>query len=183
MSVTRALDRLFKVIEVLMASMLALMIVLVFMNVILRYFFNSGITWSEEMARFLFIWIIYIGAISAMRDNTHLGVDTVIRRLPAGIQKWAYLSGQVLIFVMMILLLIGSWDLTLLNIDSKASATNIPLTLIYGIGLITGFCIALNVVANCYKALFVPGAMPSLLQMYESEEEVLVAEPQAGEEK
>lgn len=178
-----ALDKLFRFIEVLMAAMLGLMIVLVFMNVILRYFFNSGITWSEEMARYLFVWIIYIGAIGAMRDNTHLGMDTVIRRLPPTTQKAAYLCGQVLILAMMLLLLDGSWHLSLLNIDAKASATNIPLTLVYGSGLLTGGCIAINVAVNCYKALFVPGSMPGLLQMRESEEEMLVEAARPEEEK
>jgi len=180
---SRALDKLFKLVEVLMASMLGLMIVLVFMNVILRYFFDSGITWSEEMARYLFIWIIYIGAIGAMRDNTHLGVDTVIRRMPPKLQKVAYLLGQMVILAMMLLLLDGSWELTLLNVDSKASATNIPLTLIYGVGLVTSFCISLNVLGNCYKALFVPDSMKLLLQMHESEEDILIDGAPPEEEK
>lgn len=180
---SRALAKLFKIVEILMATMLGLMILLVFMNVILRYFFNSSITWSEEMARYLFVWIIYIGAIGAMRDNTHLGVDTVIRRLPPVFQKTGYLCGQVLILLLMILLFQGSWELTLLNVDSKASATNIPLTLIYGIGLITSFCIAVNVLSNGYKALFIPGALKLLLPMHESEEDMLVETTQAEEEK
>jgi TRAP-type C4-dicarboxylate transport system permease small subunit len=180
---SRALDKLFYLVEVLMAGMLGLMIVLVFMNVILRYFFNSGITWSEEMARYLFVWIIYIGAIGAMRDNTHLGVDTVIRRMPPKIQKVAYISGQLLILGLMLLLWEGSWNITLLNVDAKASATNIPLTFIYGIGLVTSGCIAINVLANCYKALFVADSMQQLLQMQESEEEMLVEEALLEEEK
>ncbi len=180
---SRALDKLFRLVEVLMAAMLASMIMLVLLNVILRYFFNSGITWSEEMARYLFIWIIYIGAIGAMRDNTHLGVDTVIRRLPPTVQKVAYLCGQLLILALMVLLFEGSWNLSLLNIDAVASATGIPLMLVYGSGLLTSACIAINAVANCYKALFVPGSMGKLLQLHESEEEILVEETQQEEGK
>ncbi|MEM1485456.1 TRAP transporter small permease [Oscillospiraceae bacterium PP1C4] len=170
----KSLNKLFKMIEVLMATMLALMVALVFMNVILRYFFNSGITWSEEMARYLFVWTIYIGAIGAMRDNEHLGVDTVIRRLPAKGQKVCYLIGQVMILVIMLILLKGSWDLTLLNVDSKAAATGLPLVMVYGAGILTSACITLNVVANIHKALFVPGALESLITMHESEEDVIV---------
>ena len=50
--------------EMLMAGMLALMMVLVFGNVVLRYGFNSGIVVSEEMARFLFVWLTFISPSS-----------------------------------------------------------------------------------------------------------------------
>ena len=45
---------------------LALMVIMVFSNVVLRYVFNSGITATEELSRFLFLWLIFIGAIVAM---------------------------------------------------------------------------------------------------------------------
>ncbi|MEO5883317.1 MAG: TRAP transporter small permease subunit, partial [Caldimonas sp.] len=43
--------------------MLATMVVLVFGNVVLRYGFNSGITASEELSRFLFVWLTFMGAV------------------------------------------------------------------------------------------------------------------------
>ena len=166
-----ALNKLFKFIEILMAIMLGGMVTLVLMNVILRYFFNSGITWSEEMSRYLFFWLIFLGAIGAMRDNSHLGIDIVIRRLSPGVQKVVYLIGQILIFVIMLMLAKGSYDLTMLNLNSKASATNLPLSFIYGTGIFTSICISLNVFANIYKALFVEGSMKELIKLQESEEE------------
>ncbi|MEG0774718.1 TRAP transporter small permease [Clostridium sp.] len=169
-----ALNKLFKSIEVLMAIMLGGMIVLVFMNVILRYFFNSGITWSEEMARYLFLWLTFIGAIGAMRDNAHLGVDTIIKRLKPKTQKVVYIFGQLITLAIMIMLAQGSFNLTLINLDSKASATNLPMYLVYGIGIVASVCISLNILSNIYKAIFVEGAMETLIQLQESEEEALV---------
>ena len=61
---------------------MALMVVMVFSNVVLRYVFNSGITASEELARFCFIWLIFVGSVLAMKERAHLGVDTLISRLP-----------------------------------------------------------------------------------------------------
>jgi len=54
--------------------------------VFLRYAFNSGITISDEMARYCFIWLTYIGAMVAMREGGHLGV-ILIKHLPAAGQK------------------------------------------------------------------------------------------------
>ena len=61
---------------------LALMVVLVFGNVVLRYGFNLGITVSEEVSRWLFVWMTFLGAIVALREHGHLGVDTLVKRLP-----------------------------------------------------------------------------------------------------
>ena len=60
--------------------MLALMVVLVFGNVVLRYGFNSGIAVSEEVSRYLFIWLTFIGAVIAVHEHAHLGVDTLAQR-------------------------------------------------------------------------------------------------------
>ncbi len=167
---TGSLKKLFKLIEVLMAMLLLGMFTLVFFNVILRYFFNSGITWSEEMARYFFFWLTFIGAIGAMHDNAHLGLDTIIRRLSPRVQKAVYLAGQVLIVVIMVFLANGSLELTILNVNAKASATDLPLGFIYGTGILTSVCIIIIAFANIYKALFVEGSMRSLIQLSESEE-------------
>lgn len=177
-----ALNKLFKSIEVTMFLMLLGMVALVFMNVILRYFFNSGITWSEEMARYLFVWLIFVGAIGAMRDNAHLGVDTGIKRLKPKAQKIVYLLGQALILVIMLMLADGSFELTMINLNAKASATDLPLWCVYGIGVVTSICISINVIINMYKALFVKGSLEALISLEESEED-LPAENEKGGEK
>ena len=61
---------------------LALMVIMVFSNVVLRYVFNSGITASEELSRFCFLWLIFVGSVLAMKEGGHLGVDSLVVRLP-----------------------------------------------------------------------------------------------------
>ena len=151
---SKLLDKLFKIVDYLMGIMFALMIILVLFNVILRYFFNSGITWSEEMARYLFVWIVYIGAIGAMRDNIHLSVDVFFNKLSNLPKKIIYIIGQILILIIMGMLLKGSIDLTILNIGGKAAATGVPFVLVYGVGILTSACILLNSAHNIYSLIF-----------------------------
>jgi TRAP-type C4-dicarboxylate transport system permease small subunit len=67
------------------AAALALMVVLVFGNVFMRYALNSGFTVSEELSRWLFVWVTFMGAVIALRDNAHLGTDMLVGKLgPAG---------------------------------------------------------------------------------------------------
>ena len=69
----KLLGKLIKVVENVLIVMFAIMAVLVFGNVVLRYGFNSGIVFSEEVSRFLFMWLTLIGALIVLREHGHLG--------------------------------------------------------------------------------------------------------------
>lgn len=55
---------------------------LVLLNVFTRYFLNSPITWSEEVATACFVWTIFMGGAVTFRNKAHLGVDIVVKHLP-----------------------------------------------------------------------------------------------------
>jgi TRAP-type C4-dicarboxylate transport system permease small subunit len=78
------------------------MVVLVFGNVVMRYGFNSGITVSEELSRWLFIWGTFLGALVALRERGHLGVDMVVARLPVLGKKVCLVAGHVLMIVILV---------------------------------------------------------------------------------
>lgn len=177
-----SLAKFFQSIDVLMATLLTGMFLLVFLNVIMRYFFNSSITWSEEMARYLFFWLTFSGAVGAMHDNAHLAMNTVLTRLAPRMQLCVYVLGQALIIVVMVLMAIGSYDLMMLNANARAPATNLPLPLIYATGTIASACIIVIALSNVKKAILVPGAIHALISFSESEE-ILRAEAVDGEGK
>lgn len=70
-----------KPIEAVIAACLAVMLLLVFGNVVLRYAFNTGISVSDELSRLLFVWMVFLGAMAALIERAHLGVDTLVKRL------------------------------------------------------------------------------------------------------
>jgi TRAP-type transport system small permease protein len=67
------IDQYCKLISYLLALIMLAMVVLVFGNVFMRYALNSGFTISEELSRWLFVWMTFLGAVVALRDNGHLG--------------------------------------------------------------------------------------------------------------
>lgn len=56
--------------------------VIIFAQVMLRYFFNYTPDWSEELTRYLIVWTIFIGTAIGVRNNIHIGVDALLRLLP-----------------------------------------------------------------------------------------------------
>ncbi|SEN76647.1 TRAP transporter small permease [Lihuaxuella thermophila] len=158
------------ILNIAIAFSLALMSILVFGNVVLRYAFNSGITWSEEMARFLFIWMVFLGAIVALKENEHLGVDMLVRKLSARWKKVVYVISNLLILYTLWLVLEGSWGMTQLNMDSSAPATGLPLSFIYGIGIVMSVGMGIIVLRNLYQAVFGNKSGDELIMTRESED-------------
>src|SRR4051812_44357213 len=112
---TAVVNGYFKALRIAVALLLAVMVVLVFGNVFLRYAFNSGITVSEELSRWLFVWLVFLGAIVGMREHAHLGMDTLVRALPPPARKACFILSHVLMLYATVLLVKGSWDQTKLN--------------------------------------------------------------------
>ena len=105
----KAVDKLFKVIEIVIAIFLGVMIFFTFLNVILRQF-NLGFAWSEEVARICFIYLVYLGSIIAARENRHLMIDTMIHKVPPMSQKVLYVVIQGTIIWLMGVLATGAFQ-------------------------------------------------------------------------
>lgn len=73
--------------EIVAAVSLLICVILVNLNIIMRYFFNMPLTWAEEFTTSLFVWTTFIGSAFAYRKHKHLGVDILVKRLPDGARR------------------------------------------------------------------------------------------------
>jgi TRAP-type C4-dicarboxylate transport system permease small subunit len=163
--VKKILDALFRGTEILIAFFLAVMIFLVFANVVLRYLFSKGFVWSEEIARLCFIYLVYLGSIGAMRDNRHLLIDSILGRIPVLWQKIIYTLVQICIIWLMGILTAGSWGLTVQNLHDKWVATQFPTFLVYSAGLITGIAIMIIALANLFRLFILKIPVAELIKI------------------
>lgn len=120
----------------LMALSLAVMVVLVFTNVVLRYAFNSGITESEELSRWLFVWMTFMGAIVALRERAHLGTDALVARLSPLGKKVCLGLGHVAMLFICWLIFKGAWDQMLINLTTTSAVLEASMALFYGSGVV-----------------------------------------------
>jgi len=74
--------------EYFCVASLAVMTLLVFVQVIMRYVFSNSLSWSEEVARYIFLWLSWVGASYAVRERAHFRVEIVINRIK-GVPHWA----------------------------------------------------------------------------------------------
>jgi TRAP-type transport system small permease protein len=109
-----------KLLELLLVALMAVMVVMVFGNVVLRYAFNSGITVSEELSRWAFVWMTFLGAIVAIKDNGHLGTDLLVGRLGPTGKKVCLAIAETLMLGCALLLLSGTLTQARLSADMEA---------------------------------------------------------------
>jgi TRAP-type C4-dicarboxylate transport system permease small subunit len=76
-------ERMNRVLEVTIALLLAATVIVALLQVIFRYGLNSSLSWSEELARYLFIWVIFLGTSSATRHGHHMAVEALASVMPA----------------------------------------------------------------------------------------------------
>ena len=166
----RIAEGLFKGMRAFIAICLALMVVMVFGNVVLRYAFNSGITVAEELSRWLFIWMTFVGAVIALRNHTHLGMDSMVAKLPPGGKKACFVLSNILMLGCVVIFAKGSWDQTLINLETHAPASGLSSGWYYGVGLF--FCVFAFpiLVRNIYQAVTGKVSGDKLIQIRESED-------------
>lgn len=168
--------------EGVIAAMLAVMVVLVFGNVVLRYLFNSGITVSEEVSRWLFIWMTFLGAIVALHEHGHLGVDMVVQRLPAWAKKICLGLGHLLMLFILWLLLQGSIAQARINWDVTAPTTGASMAIVYLSCVVFAVCAGFLMLLDLLRLVTGKMSESELVMVQESEEAVQLQQILAAQE-
>ena len=158
-----------RLLEWAIALLLAMMVVLVFGNVVLRYAFNSGITMSEELSRWMFVWLTFLGAIVALKEHGHLGSDMLVSRLPVAGKKALLVIGHLLMLYITWLLFQGSLAQARINWDVEAPVSGLSVAIFYSAGLV--FAVSAGVLLVHHLWLALSGQLPD-------DELLMVREPE-----
>ena len=172
-------DLFFKLAEFTLVIMLSVMVIMVFGNVVLRYGFNDGIISSEELSRYLFIWITFLGAIVTMRDNAHLGLDSVVRKLSLRGKKIAFGISNVLMLGCCCLMFYGTFKQQGINATTRSAVTEIPMSWVYGIGYITSIAMGCMILGKLIALARGRFRESDLIQIKDSEEAAISQATQA----
>ncbi len=167
---SRWIDGSCRALEWVIAALLALMVVLVFGNVVLRYAFNSGITVSEELSRWLFVWMTFLGAIVALKEHGHLGTDMLVARLGRTGKRVCLAVGQVLMLGATWLLFQGSWEQARINWDVQAPVSGASMALFYGTGVVFAVASAVLLARELWRTAAGRLSDDELVMVQESED-------------
>lgn len=139
--------------ELMIVACLAIMGILVFGNVVLRYGFNSGIAVSEELSRLLFVWLIFLGAVLASAERVHIGFDTLQRHVGKRTRRALIVFSGLLILAGSVIFIVGGYQQTLVNLANTYPVLGISYGWLYGVGIVFGVALIFPVCHNIILAL------------------------------
>lgn len=115
--------------EYLIGAILVALIVSVSSNVVGRALFNNSLPWADELARMLFIWLVFIGAAAAFSRYEHIAVDALVRRLPLRLAHMLYLLQHLIITGLMVVMMWGGYQV-LTRSSGRSAIMGVPLSLL-----------------------------------------------------
>jgi TRAP-type transport system small permease protein len=179
--VVKVIDAICRAITALMAVALMIMVVLVFSNVVLRYVFNSSITQSEEISRWLFVWVTFMGAVVALREHAHLGTDVLVSRLPPMGKKVCLVLGHLVMLYVCYLIFKGGLEQTRINSDVLAPSTQLPMAVLHAAGVAFSVGAAIMLLLDLWL-LFTGHMKDADLVMVQESEDLAALNRQLGED-
>ncbi|MBP6899207.1 MAG: TRAP transporter small permease [Burkholderiaceae bacterium] len=153
-----------------MVALLVLMVLLVFGNVVLRYAFDSGITVSEELSRWLFVWMCFLGAVVAVKEHGHLGTDMLVSRLGAPGRRVCLVLVQLAMLGIDGLLLQGAWQQMQINLEVEAPVTGASMGIFYGAGVVFAVSAGLLTLRELWRTVTGQLSDAELVAVRESED-------------
>ncbi|MEI6680722.1 MAG: TRAP transporter small permease [Mariniphaga sp.] len=144
-------EALYRLLEMVMVLCIGTMLVMVFGNVVLRIFFNTGIDLSEEIPRFAFVWMTFLGAIVGMRKRAHLGVDVIVKMLPVWGQKICWGSSQFIMLVCCVYIVYGTYLQHDIIRGNASPVAQISMLWVFGVSYVSGSAIGLICLSNLVR--------------------------------
>ena len=149
-SIVAAITRL---LEWILIGLLAGMAAMVLLNVILRYGFNSGLNFSEEMSRYFFVWLTFIGAVLTFGEHGHIGVETLVRRFGRSGRLICMAISNAIILICSAVMFWGTWIQHDINASMTAAVVGLSMIWVFGVGYFTALGIGAIAAIRLFRIL------------------------------
>jgi TRAP-type C4-dicarboxylate transport system permease small subunit len=141
----------FQFLDILLGLLLAIMALMVFVNVVMRYTMNSGLPLSDELSRFAFVWLTFIGAVVVYHHRQHMGMETVVAQFSRRGRLVLMGLSDLLILGCAGVLTYGTWKQLPINASMSAPVSGLSMAWVYGIGLFTGAAIIVITLERLFR--------------------------------
>ncbi|ORC35184.1 hypothetical protein B4O97_10695 [Marispirochaeta aestuarii] len=127
---------------VMMAVLFYAITILIAVQVVLRFVFAAGFSWGEEVARFMFVWLMYFSISYATRNQRHIRVTILIKRFSEKVQKYFMLATDFIFLLFSIQIFIAAMKVceSVFRFKDMAVTINVSLNIVYGAGVV-GFAL------------------------------------------
>ncbi|MFM1653908.1 TRAP transporter small permease [Brevibacillus sp. B_LB10_24] len=137
----------------LLTAMLLTMTLVIFAQVISRYFLHYPLVWSEELSLLLLIWITFLGSVLVLERQEHIGIDVLVERFPERGQEYVRLVGSAFIFIFNCTVTYGGVLIVNTSLGSTTSGMKISVAWQYAGIMVGGLLLALVSLGQMYTSV------------------------------
>lgn len=144
-------DKLNRGTEILIAILLAVMSIVIFMQVVYRYVFHASLPWSEELGRYILVYLTFLGASVAVKRNSHIGVEMVVKLLPRSIAKVLEWVANAISFVFFAILIVYGSKVVKITMTQLSPAMHVKMGYIYMAVVIGAVLMTMHLLARSFQ--------------------------------
>jgi TRAP-type C4-dicarboxylate transport system permease small subunit len=122
----RILNPITVIIHWTLSAFLFALLTAVFLTVLFRYALHKPLDWSSELARFLFVWISFLGMLEGVRLKAHIGITIIVDAFPREARRTLEIVINILIIIFLLVIIKEGIRLTGMNMDLLSPGLNIP---------------------------------------------------------
>lgn len=138
------------IIRLLTIAAFSLMVIVTFLQIIYRFVLLKPIPWSEELARYLFVWITFLGSGVAVKNKGHVGVELVLDRIPKSLRKIFLILAFVACVTFCILMVTNGITMVQRTMNQRSAAMSMPMSYAY-VAIPIGFLLmAINFIVHIF---------------------------------
>lgn len=133
----------------------SLMVIVIFLQVIFRFFLNYSLDWTEELSRYTFITLVYFSAAVAVKRNRHLRTESLVQALPKKVKKWINIFSDViwLAFTVLMIKLSFNATMTILETGQQSPVLNVVMGYVYAVVPIGFTLMSLRIIQQIIKKI------------------------------
>lgn len=120
-----------KFVNLITIVLMICLIVVIVMQVFWRYVLNNPLAWSEELARYTFVWIVFLSTSIALKQSKHMGIDIIVSLLPANFRKAADILVKLIITAFLVMIIFASREIVMIAMGQSSASLSIPMGLVY----------------------------------------------------
>lgn len=121
----------FRILDLFNGFLVAVMSLAIFLQVLARYAFNYPLSWPEELGRFLFAWIVFLGIVQVLRLEEMPNLDLIYQWLPETACRFLKFFTSLVVLGFLLLMLKGGWELMARQTKQISVALQIPMAVVY----------------------------------------------------
>jgi TRAP-type C4-dicarboxylate transport system permease small subunit len=144
-------NRINRLVELVVVIQFAVLVIVVTAAVFARYVLNDSIVWAEELARYLFVWLSFLGGGLGVGSNIHVGVDSLVELMPGRVKAAVQILMELMIVAFTLVLIWAGAEFAAFGMRTEALLIPIPMGYVYLAVPVGGFVMLINVLVHLHR--------------------------------